>query len=100
MSVKITNNLNSPTLAAMVEQGILDALVIRAEEDWWVGVFEFGARQSFQVVIVGPGLAWNETFPKREDCLEMRGFMSYAVNSAIEALRFLRTDPPILARAS
>jgi hypothetical protein len=84
----------------MVEQGILDALVIRAEEDWWVGVFEFGARQSFQVVIVGPGIAWDETLPKREDWLEMRGFMSYAVNSAIEALRFLKTDHPFVAQAS
>ena len=45
-----------------------------------------------QIVTIGPGLAWNETFPK-EEALEMRGFISYVATSAIEALRFLRTDP-------
>jgi len=92
MSIEIINKINSPRLAMMVEQGILDALASRPSEDWWVGVFEFDARQAFQVVIVGPGLAWNETFPK-ENAVEMRGFISYAATSAIEALRFLRVDP-------
>src|SRR5262249_34291830 len=100
MSVKITNKLNSPRLAMMVERGILDALACRAGEDWWVGVFEFDAKQAFQVVLVGPGLAWNETFPKQEGGLEIREFMSYAVKSAIEALGFLRTDYPGLAQAT
>ena len=83
----------------MVEQGILDALAGRGGEDWWVGVFEFDAKQAFQVVIVGPGLAWNETFPK-EDSAEMKEFVSYAAKSAIEALRFLRVDYDRLAKAS
>ena len=94
MSVKIINKLNSPTLAIMVEQGILDALAGRSGEDWWVGVFEFGAKQAFQIVIVGPGLAWNETFQKREDGSEIRRFMGYAIRSAIEALGSLRTNRP------
>ncbi len=55
MYVKITNKLNSPRLAMMVERGILDALAGRGAEDWWVGLFEFDARQAFQVVLVGPG---------------------------------------------
>jgi len=92
MSVKIINKINSPTLAMIVEQGILDALECRAGEDWWVGVFEFSGREAFQVVVVGPGLAWNETFAKREDWVEIRGFISYAVKSAIEALGFLKSD--------
>jgi hypothetical protein len=99
MSVEIINKLNSPKLAMMVELGILDALASRGGEDWWVGVFEFDARQAFQVVIVGPGLAWNETFPK-EDAVQMREFVSYAAKSAIEALRFLRADYSGFAKAS
>lgn len=92
MSIEIINKLNSPRLAMMVEQGIHDALASRRGEDWWVGVFEFDARRAFQIVMVGPGLAWNGTFPK-EDALEMRAFISHAATSAIEALRFLRADP-------
>jgi len=78
----------------------MDALASRHSEEWWVGVFEFGARQAFQVVIVGPGLAWNETFPKYEDWPEVRSFMSYIVNSAIESLRFLRLDSPAKAKGA
>jgi hypothetical protein len=99
MSVKIINKLSSPTLGMTVEQGILDALVT-AKEDWWVGVFEFRVKQSFQVVIVGPGLAWNETFPKREDWVEVRGLMSYAVKSAIGTLQNLRAEASTLPQAS
>ena len=90
MSIEIINKLKSPRLAMKVEQGIRDALAGRHGEDWWVGVFEFDAKQAFQIVIVGPGLAWNETF-SIEDGMEMRGFISYAATSAIEALRFLRS---------
>jgi len=98
MSAKITNKLKSPTLAMMVELGIAEALASRGGEEWWVGVFEFGARQAFQVVVVGPGLAWNETLPKTEGGSEIRGFMSYAVKSAIEALGFLKSAGPGLSQ--
>jgi len=100
MSVKIINKLSSPTLAMAVEDGIREALQCRSAEDWWVGVFEFGATQGFQVVLVGPGLAWNETFPKREGSLNVRGLMSYAVNSAIESLRFLKAADPTVSAST
>jgi hypothetical protein len=99
MSIEIINKLKSPRLAMIVEQGIRDALAGRRGEDWWVGVFEFGSKQAFQIVIVGPGLAWNETFLK-EDGVEMRGFISYAATSAIEALRFLRSDQNGIAQVN